>query len=434
MSVQTIGLLGIVSLVVLMMLRVPVAVAMLVVGLVGYTAIDSLPNALQVLSGTPVQIATEYSFSVVPLFVLMSSFCARMGLSSRLYAASGAFFGAVRGSSAFATVGASAAFGAICGSSLATCATIGRIGIPEMRALGYRDTLISGSVAAGGTLGILIPPSIIMVIYALISQQSIAHLFAAGLIPGIILTVLYCVAIVATMLMDPTSAPHERVLNLRERLSALFGAWELVILFGITIGGIYAGFFTPTEAAAVGVFLALVIGVLRRSLKREEILASVVETAVTSSVLFFIVLGATFFAFFIVQARIPTMLIEWLNSAGFSALGVLLLIVVFYLIAGCFLDGVGMMLATVPVFFPVIVSFGYDPVWFGILIVLVVEVGLLTPPMGMNLFVIKSTAPDLKITDIYIGILPFLGALMLMIGILIAAPQVALWLPHVLYR
>lgn len=433
MTLQIIGIFGVTGLVTLMMLRVPVAIALMLVGLVGYTVIDSASSALVVMGSTPFQIATEYTLSVVPLFTLMGILSAFMGLSGRLYAAAAACFGTVRGSSALATIGASAAFGAMNGSSLATCATIGRIAVPEMREQGYKDTLIAGSIAAGGTLGILIPPSIIMVVYALITEQSIARLFAAGMIPGVILAFLYFGAVVVTILMDPSAAPHGKSLSIRQRLRALAGAWEAALLFGGTIGGIYAGWFTPTEAASVGVALAMAIGIVRRTLTLRRLLDALVETAVTSAVLFLIVLGATFFTFFVTQARIPPSLIDFLSGYGLSPLMVLTMIIIFYLIAGCFIDGIGMALATVPVFYPVIVSLGYDPIWFGILLVVMIEFGAITPPVGMNLFVIKSVAPDLKFSALYGGITPFLGAIVIMIILLIAFPQIALWLPEVFY-
>ncbi|MBR9763377.1 MAG: TRAP transporter large permease [Rhodobacteraceae bacterium] len=433
MSLQLIGLLGVGGLVLLMLLRVPVAIALMIVGLLGYIGIDSMTSALVVMGSTPLQIATEYTLSVVPLFTLMGILCASMGLSSKLYDAAAACFGRVRGSSALATIGASAAFGAMNGSSLATCATIGKIAVPEMREQGYRDTLIAGSIAAGGTLGILIPPSIIMVVYALITEQSIARLFAAGMIPGVVLACLYFGAVAVTLLFDRDAAPRGRALTLRQRLAALTGAWEAALLFGGTIGGIYAGIFTPTEAASVGVAMALVIGFARGNLTLRSLADALVETAVTSSVLFLIVLGATFFTYFVTQARIPPTLVEFLGGMGLSPVAVLSLMILFYLVAGCFIDGIGMALATVPVFYPVIVGLGYDPIWFGILLVVLIEFGAITPPVGMNLFVIKSVAPDLKFSALYGGILPFLGALIIMILLLIAFPGLALWLPQVFY-
>lgn len=433
MSIQAIGSLGIIALVVLMFLRIPVAIALLVVGLVGYSLISSLDAALVVMGSTPLQISTEYTMSVVPLFTLMGVLAARMGMSRRIYAAAAAGFGTMRGSSALATLGASAMFGTMNGSSLASCVTVGRIAVPEMRAQGYRDTIIAGSVAAGGTLGILIPPSIIFVVYALITEQSIARLFAAGIIPGFLLTVFYCLAVVGTMSLDSTAAPRGDYASWRDRLRALLGAWEAAILFGVTIGGIYLGFFTPTEAAAVGVALALAIGAVMRTLTLREVLDAIVETTVITAVLFLVLLGATFFSYFVVQARLPQMLVEFLNGAGFSSMGVLMLVIVFYIIAGIVLDGIGLVLATVPIIYPVMVSMGFDPVWFGVLLVVLVEFGLLSPPVGMNLFVMKTVAPDLSFRDIYVGVLPFLLAQGVLIVLLVMVPQVAMWLPNVLY-
>lgn len=433
MTMQLIGGLGVATLVTLMFLRVPVAISLMIAGLGGYAAINSFETASLVFGSTPLQISTEYTLSVVPLFTLMGILAARMGISSRLYAAAGAIFGTMRGSSALATLGASGVFGAMNGSSLASCITIGRIAVPQMRSEGYRDTIIAGSVAAGGTLGILIPPSIILVVYALITEQSIARLFAAGMIPGALLTILYCLAVAATVMFDRRSAPHGKYAPWSERIVAIMGAWESVLLFGGTIGGIYAGFFTPTEAAAVGVALAMLMGFLQGRLSFKDLREAVVETTVITSVLFLILLGATMFSYFIIQARLPQALVEALDNAGLTAPYVLMFVVMFYIVAGIFLDGIGLVLATVPIIFPVMVGLGYDPVWFGILLVVLVEFGLLSPPVGMNLFVMKTVAPDLSFRDIYVGVLPFLAAQAVLIVTLIMVPAVALWLPGILY-
>lgn len=433
MTFQAIGGLGVAALLVLLFLRVPVAIALLSVGLVGYAAISSLDASLNVVGATPLQISSEYTLSVVPLFTLMGILAARMGISGRLYGAAAATFGAVRGSSALATLGASAMFGAMNGSSLASCVTIGRIAVPQMRTEGYRDTIIAGSVAAGGTLGILIPPSIILVVYALITEQSIARLFAAGIVPGILLTILYCLTIFLTVILDRRAAPRGGHLPLHTRLLAVLGAWESVLLFGVTIGGIYAGFFTPTEAASVGVALALVIGFGRRRLSLRDLRESIVESTVITAVLFLILLGATVFSYFIVQARLPQALVGGLEAAGLSATAVLTMVIFFYIVCGCVLDGIGLVLATVPIIYPVMISLGFDPVWFGILLVVLVEFGLLSPPVGMNLFVMKTVAPDLSFRSIYLGVLPFLAAQAVLIGALVAMPGIALWLPGVLY-
>ncbi len=434
MTIQTIGLLGVFGLLVLMLLRVPVGVSLALVGLAGYAAIDSVPSALAVLSFTPLQIVSEHALSVVPLFTLMGLLCARMGLSQRLYSAAAAAFGTVRGSSALATLGASAAFGAMNGSSLASCLTIGRIAVPEMRAQGYRDSLISGSIAAGGTLGILLPPSIVLVVYALITEQSVGRLFAAGIVPGILLTLLYFGAVATVLALDPAAAPRGASLALRDRLRALGSAWEAVVLFGGTIGGIYVSLFTPTEAAAIGVALTLAIGFARGTLDISSVRDALTEATVLSAVLFLVLLGSTYFSYFVVQAQLPQATVDWLTGLGLTPLAVLLMIVVFYVLAGIVLDGIGLVLATVPIVYPVVVSLGFDPVWFGVLLVLMVEIGLLSPPVGMNLFVMKSVAPNLAFRDIYAGVVPFLIGQALLVAILIAVPAVATWLPGVLYR
>ena len=413
-------------------MRVPVAVAMILTALFGYAALDGFASALRVLAYVPYQVSTEYTLSVVPLFVLMGALVGHIGVSTRLYQAAEAMFGGLRGSSAMATIGASAAFGAISGSSLATTATIGKIAIPEMQRLGYSDRLATASVAAGGTLGILIPPSVILVVYALLTQLSIAKLFMAGLVPGIVLALLYVGVVLISTLIKPSLAPKSPRLPGRERLRAILGAWETVLLFGGTIGGIVFGIVTPTEAASLGVALALVIGLARRKLCLADFADSLLNTAVTSASIFFLVLGATFFSIFVVQAQIPTAVADWLEAASLGRYTVLLLMLGVYVVLGCFMDGLGMVLATLPVFFPVILSLGFDPIWFGVLVVLVVEIGLITPPVGMNLFVLRNAAPGVNLSDIYVGVWPFLVAQFAMIALLILWPRLSLWLPATL--
>lgn len=432
MSVEILGGLAVLGMVVLLALRTPVGLALFLAGLGGYLAIAKPPAVFHVLGSTLLQVGTEYTLSVLPLFVLMGAVVVRAGMSERLFGASAALFGTIRGAEAMATVAASAAFGAVCGSSLATTATVARIAAPNLRQRGYSDPLTGGAIAAGGTLGILIPPSVIMVIYALITGQSVAALFAAGILPGLLLTTLYILTVCLVIAFDRNAAP-EASARIERRIRQLAKGWEVILLFGLTIGGIYAGWFTPTEAAAIGVALAIVIGLAFGSLTLEGIVSALRETVITTAVIFFVVLGATFFSYFIIQAKLPSALIELVAAWGLSPLAVILGILAFYLIAGCFLDGIGMMLATVPVFFPVATGLGYDPIWFGILVVIAIEVGLITPPVGMNLFVIKSQVPDIRLSALYRGIVPFLLAQMLMFVVMLAVPDIATWLPQVLF-
>ena len=434
MSIQTIGLIGMAALVVLIFLRVPVAIAMGLVGFFGYASVDGFAKAMRVLGQTPFDVATGYTLSVVPLFILMGDFAMRSGMSANLYRSAQSLFVGMRGAHAFATLGACAGFGAICGSSLATAATMTRVAIPEMRRLGYDDRLSTGSVAAGGSLGILIPPSIPFVIFALIAEQSVPKLFAAGLIPGLVLTALYMIAAKVMIAWKPSWAPvAEGGRTWQQRLADIFASWDVMLLFAITIGGMYAGWFSPTEAASVGAFGALAIGVVRGQLSFPAIRESFVETIATSCMLFVIVICAMIFSYFVVQTSLPGVLVGWAKSWNLGPIALMLALIAFYIILGCFLDGLGMILITVPVFLPLVLASGFDPIWFGVVLVILIELGLIHPPVGMNIFVIQAQVPDVPILRIYQGIVPFLAAPAVLLVLLIAFPEIALWLPTTLF-
>jgi tripartite ATP-independent transporter DctM subunit len=302
-----------------------------------------------------------------------------------------------------------------------------------MRRNNYDDRLSTGSVAAGGTLGILIPPSLIFVIYAVIAQQSVPRLFAAGLLPGLVLTALYIAAAAVMVKIFPSWAPHGTRESWSQRVRNLLGMWEFVLLFGVSVGGIYAGLFSPTEAAAVGAFMALVIGVMQRQLDLDVLAKCFSETVKTSCMLFMIIICAMIFSYFVVQAQLPEALIAWIKSMGMSPLWLMITLIITYIVLGCFLEGIGLVLITVPVFLPVVVASGYDPVWFGVLVVVVVEMGLIHPPVGMNLFVIQAQVPDIPILSIYKGTLPFLVSPIVLIVLLLSFPDIALYLPRMLY-
>ena len=433
MSVQLIGVGGMVALLCLIFLRVPVAICMGLVGFFGYAAIDGWHRAAAVLGSTPFDISSGYALSVVPLFVLMGELGSASGMSSRLFRGTSSLFGGTRGALAYASIGANAAFGAVCGSSVASAATMTRICVPEMRRLHYDDRLSTGSVAAGGTLGILIPPSLIFVIYSVIAQQSVPKLFAAGLIPGLVLTALYIIVAALVVLAHPTWAPRGTALAWSQRIRDVLGMWEFVLLFGVSVGGIYAGFFSPTEAAAVGSFMALMIGVVQGRLKGPALWHCFVETLKTSCMLFMIIICAIVFSYFVVQARLPEMLVGWTQRMALSPTALMLTLIAAYIVLGCFLEGIGLVLITVPVFLPVVTASGFDPIWFGVIVVIVVELGLIHPPVGMNLFVIQAQVPDVPILSIYKGTLPFLVAPIVLIAMLMAFPQIALYLPRLLY-
>lgn len=433
MSVQMIGAVGMVALLVLIFLRIPVAICLGVVGFLGYAALEGWSKATIVIGAAPFDIASGYALSVVPLFVLMGELASESGMSSRLFEGTKSMFGSLRGSLAYASIGANAAFGAVCGSSVASAATMTRICVPEMRRHHYDDRLSTGSVAAGGTLGILIPPSLIFVIYAVISQQSVPRLFAAGLLPGLLLTGLYIAAAAVMVKLFPSWAPFGAKESWPQRLRNIIGMWEFALLFGVSVGGIYAGFFSPTEAAAIGAFMALAIGAFQGKLKVGVLKKCFLETVKTTCMLFLIIICAVIFSYFVVQAQLPDALIHWIKRMDMSPLMLMLTLIVTYIVLGCFLEGIGLVLITVPVFLPVVVASGYDPIWFGVLVVVVVEMGLIHPPVGMNLFVIQAQVPDIPILSIYKGTLPFLVSPLVLIIFLLAFPDIALWLPRLFY-
>ena len=434
MSPPAIGAAGVLALFVLLFLRVPVWASLALVGFFGNLVLSGPQAAFALAGTTPFDAASAYTLSVIPLFVLMGEVASGTRLSADLFNAARVMLSGVRGGLSVAALAASACFGAVCGSSVATAATMTRIALPEMRKAGYDDGLATGSLAAGGSLGILIPPSIILVIYAAIAEQSVPKLFAAALIPGLVLTALYIAVAVAVAWLRPQYAPSAETASLAERLKVIAGPWQFLALFTVTIGGIYAGIFSPTEAAAIGAFGAIALGILGRRITAAQLWQSIETSVVMSCVLFVIIIGANLFSFFMVQTHFPVLLADGATALNLSGPVVMASIVVAYIVMGCFLEGIGMVLITVPVFLPLITKFGYDPIWFSIIVVIVVEVGLIHPPVGMNLFVIQAQAPDIRITRIYRGIVPFLLAPLVLIVLLFLFPQLALWLPQVLYR
>ncbi len=432
MSPPIIGAIGMAALLVLIGLRVPVAIAMGVVGIVGGVAINGWFSLGFVLGSQPFVTVVPYSLSVIPLFVMMGAFAARAGLSASLYQALHALIGHWRGGLASATVGACALFGAVCGSSLATAATMARVAIPEMRALGYDDRLSAGVVAAGGTLGILIPPSIIMVIYAIMTEQSIGRMFLAGMIPGILAAVLYVAAVTIVVTMRPAMAPRAPRADATAKRAAFGQLAPVAALFGTVMGSIYLNIASPTEAAAVGAFGAMVLAAFRRKLTWEVIRESLVETAQTTAVIFLILVGTSVLQFFIETSTLPALLLELINRFNLPPFGVIMIILVIYIILGCFLDSLSMMLITLPIFFPLIIKLGYDPIWFGVLVTSVVEIGLITPPVGMNLFIIASVTEKMKFEVAAQGVLPFLAADCVRLLLLASIPSLSLFLPQLL--
>jgi C4-dicarboxylate transporter, DctM subunit len=433
MSTALIGVAGVFVLFALLILRVPVWIALVLVGFFGNAIVGGWPAAFALAGTAPFDVASSYTLSVVPLFILMGEVASESKLSGELFNAARVILSGFRGGLAVATLAASACFGAVSGSSLANAATMTRMALPELRKAGYDDGFATGCIAAGGSTDILIPPSIILVIYAAIAELSVPKLLAAGLMPGLVLTGLYIAVALAVAHLRPHYAPDAESYPLRQRIAALREPWQFLALFIVTIGGIYSGVFSPTEAAAVGAFGSIVLGIIGRRLSLAALWTSIEVSVVTSCLLFVIIIGANLFAFFMVQTQLPTLLADMAKALNMPGYAVMLMIIVAYILLGCFLEGIGMILITVPVFLPLVQQFGYDPVWFAIVVVIMVEVGLIHPPVGMNLFVIQAQAPQIKLTDIYRGIIPFLIAPFVLVALLFLFPELALWLPRLLY-
>ncbi len=432
MSAFAIGMSGIGVMFALLLLRQPVWLALAACGILGNILLNNVMMTKFVAGTGTFDVASGYGLSVIPLFVLMGEVASGSRMSRDLFNAARVVMTGLRGGLAIASIAASGAFGAICGSSVATAASMTRIALPEMQRAGYKDGYAASSVAAGGSLGILIPPSIILVIYGSIAEASVARLFAASMIPGLVLLLLY---VVIAWVLAGRAVDNEGVkpVSIGARLRAILAPWHFLLLFLVTIGGIYAGIFSPNEAASVGAFGAIVIGFARRSLTWQGFVQAVQATVLISCGLFMIIIGATMFANFVVQTRLPDTLLALAQGAEMTPAMVMLLIILLYIVMGCFLEGIGMVLITVPVFLPVVEGFGFDPIWFGVLVAVLVELGLITPPVGMNLFIIKAQAPSLAMGELYRSITPFLLAPVVLVALLFAVPQLALWLPDLLY-
>jgi C4-dicarboxylate transporter DctM subunit len=424
-------LLGFGAMFALMSLRVPIAFAMAAVGFVGLGLMRSWPAAYASTATEILDIA-KYTLSVVPLFVLMGNFVTRAGMSRELYTAAYAFIGHRRGGLAMSTIAACAGFGAICGSSIATTATMARVAMPEMRRFGYRDSFAAGSIAAGGTLGILIPPSVIMVLYAIMTEQSIGALFAAGVLPGLLATLFYIAAAALVTARDPGLGPPGERSTAAARWQAVRAIWGVVVLFAVVMGGMYGGWFTPTEAAGIGATGGFLFALIRGRLNAEVLVDVLVQSARTTAMLFTILIGASIFASFANFTTMPNDLKAFVEQFQVHPIAVIVAICFVYVVLGTAMEELSMILLTVPIFFPLVVHLGFDPIWFGILIVCVVEIGMISPPVGMNVFVLRSVLPDVPTGRIWTGVMPFLAADILRLAVLIAFPAITLWLPRTL--
>jgi tripartite ATP-independent transporter DctM subunit len=427
MSPDLVALLGFIALFAMMLVRVPIGIAMGLVGVFGFAAITRLDAALNLLATSPIRTVTDYNLSLIPMFVLMGVLATNSGMSRELYRAGHAWFGHFRGGLGLATISACAGFAAICGSSVATAATMTKIALPEMRSRGYRDDVATGVIAAGGTLGILIPPSVVLAVYAYITEQDVGKLFIAGVIPGALAILMY----MATLrLVYGRNLPAGEPVPWRDRIASIGGVWAVLLLFVLIIGGIYAGVVTPTEAAAAGAFLTAVIGVARRQLDARTILQSLMEALRTSVAIYTILIGALLFGYFLAVTQTPQKITDFLVALDLGAYGTLALILAFFVLLGCVLDAMAMIILLVPIVFPVITQLGFDPIWFGVIIVMTVELGLITPPIGMNVFVINSITPEVSLIRIFQGVLPFVVTDILRLVILVLFPALVLFLPQ----
>ena len=438
MSGFAIAITGFGVLLALMALRLPIGLAMMLVGGVGYIQLNGLDPFLNYIRTTPYQIFANYTLSVIPLFVLMGAFAERSGLAGDLFKAASAVVGHRRGGLGMAVIGACTGFGAICGSAVATTATFSRAALPELRRYRYDPGFSCGVVAVGGTLGILIPPSVILVVYAISTEQNIAKLFKAALIPGLMAAAFYCVTIALMTRRHPEWAPAQPRVAWRDRIRPLLGIIPAMVVAIIVVGGIYGGVFTPTEGASVGAFVMLAIGVLRGTLSPSAIREAILQTAETSAMIFAILLGAEIFNAFLALTQVPTAAAEMIAASGFAPYTVLVGLLLFYIVLGGVMDELAMILLTLPVFFPIVTALDFGmptddvAIWFGILVLIVVGIGMTCPPIGLNVFVVASLARDVPVTSIYRGVLPFVLSDVVRLGIVVAFPALTLYLVKLL--
>ncbi len=426
---MTEALLALGAFVVLAFLRVPMAFAMGFVGFVGTAWKLNFNVAAQMVGTISYETGLAYGLSVIPLFILMGNFVVRARMSEELFQAAHAFIGHWRGGLAMSTIVASGGFGSICGSSIATSATFAKVAYPSMKKYGYSDALSAGSIAAGGTLGILIPPSVLMVIYGIMTETHIGKLFVAGILPGLLAVVLLCLAIAWTTWRDPAAGPAAERSSGRQRLVALRRIWPVLLLFAIVIGGIYAGVFTATEGAGIGAGAAFLFALARRALSWKALSEVLVESARTTAMLFAVLIGALLFANFVNYTSMPSDLKGFVGQFQQYPMAVIAAICVIYILLGAAMEELSMILLTVPLFFPVVTQLGYDPVWFGIVIVIVVQIGLISPPVGMNMFVVKNLLPHISVGTVFRGVWPFVVATIGLLALIVVFPEIALVLP-----
>jgi len=429
MSTDAVAVTGFIVLFALMLLRVPVGMAMGLVGVTGFGYIVGSGPTLKMIGQTSMRTVTDYTFGVIPMFLLMGAFVTTSGMSRELFGAANKWLGHLRGGLGFATILACGGFAAISGSSVATAATFSTVAYPEMRRYNYPQSFAAGVVAAGGSLGAMLPPSTVLAVYGIITEQDIGKLFIAGVLPGLLAISMYITTIVLIGLFRPGFLPAGPRNSWRERILGLKDVWAPLLLFVFVIGGLYGGLFTPTEAGGMGAGGAFLIGVLSGRLKRKDIRASLLQATRTAAAVFTVLIGALLFGYFLTVTQTPQKITVFLTGLGLGRYGVLALIMLMYLVLGCLMDSLAMVILTVPIIFPVIVHLGFDPIWFGVIIVMTVELGLIHPPVGMIVFVIKSVIQDIHFSTIFKGVLPFIITDLIRLVILITFPIIALYLP-----
>lgn len=432
MSPSAIGIIGILVFLVLIFMRMPIAYAMALVGFAGFAWLTAPATSFNMVAGEIYATFSSYSLSVIAMFVWMGFLAYYSGIGTRLYVFAYKLVGHKPGGLAIATQAACAIFGAICGSNTATAATMGAIALPEMKKYHYEDAMATASVAAGGVLGVLIPPSVIFIVYGMSTEQSIGRLFLAGIIPGILLMLLYMFTIAILTRRNPDLGPPGPKANWKERMAALQGGLgEVLFIFALSMGGLFAGWFTPTEAGAVGAAGVLLVSLLRRHLSWEGFKKSLMDTTRTTAMIMLLIAGAVIFGRFMAISRIPFELATWAGDLALPTSVVMAIILLIYFVLGCFIDALALILLTIPIFYPIVVNnLGYDPIWFGVIIVLVVAMGVITPPVGMNVYIIKGVAPDVPLETIFKGIWPFLLAIVVCLAILIMFPSISTMLPN----
>ncbi len=429
------GVIGTVLVFILLFLGMPIAFALMLVGFAGISYLASIEAALPIAARTVYEVSAYYPYTVIPLFIVMGGFAGSSGMTKDLYSTFDKWFRKLPGGLGIATIGACAAFAAVSGSSVATAATMGTVALPEMKRFNYHPRLATGTVAAGGTLGFLIPPSIGFIVYGMLTEQSIGKLLVAGMIPGLILAVAYMAIVVVWVKLNPSVAPvSPEAVNWREKFSALLGVWEPLAIFLLVMGGIYGGLFTPTEAGAMGATVLFLVAIIKRKLNRQNLVGALLEAVRISVMVLFLVAGANVFSYFLALSTIPMKVATWAAALEVSPYLIHTIIVIIYLFLGCFLDAISMMVLTMPVIYPVILTLGFNPIWFGVIAVLMMEAGLITPPMGLNIFTVAGVAKDVPIETIFRGVAPFLLSIFAIVILITIFPKLALFLPNMMLR